>query len=559
MIHNRELALPDFQRDFVWDPFATDELIESIISNYPAGSLLRIKNGHQLLFQPRAVEGAPALAKDVAPAYLVLDGQQRLTSLYQAFYGAGDHGFLVNLRELEKGTDLEDCVFYLRTDEANREYGSLKRQAESFVFPLGELYGGKGFAGWMNEVLRERCSDMQDMLSTQKRLQSLYEQWVRPIEEYEFPMVTLHENTSGAAVCTIFETLNRTGVKLSVFELLTARFWAEELNLRSLWEEVLSEFPVIEDYEVDPYYVLQIIGLLEPSHDDAGKALAASIKRSAILDMEVEQVRRGWRPAVTGLAETLEILREECGVLAPYLLPYNTIVIPMAATWAPHKDSEGAALGAKRIKLLRWFWCAVFGQRYENAPNSQAEKDFAELNLWLEGGPEPATVLEFRIEELRLRQTRPKQRAVYRGTMALILQNGALDFHKRGRITSQLLSDRKNPVDDHHIFPKAFLNERDCPVALRDCVLNRTYIDRVTNRRLSRRSPSDYFGEIREKHGPADADALLRSHLLPTGQDSVLLSDEFEKFIAYREAALLSLIAEKTGRQAPANIAVDSL
>ena len=61
MIHNRAMALPDFQRDFVWDPSATDELIESIISNYPAGSLLRIKNGQQLLFQPRAFAGAPEL------------------------------------------------------------------------------------------------------------------------------------------------------------------------------------------------------------------------------------------------------------------------------------------------------------------------------------------------------------------------------------------------------------------------------------------------------------------------------------------------------------------
>ena len=95
MIHNRAMALPDFQRDFVWDPYATDELIESIISNYPAGTLLRIKNGQQLLFQPRAIEGAPEL-NGTKPAYLILDGQQRLTSLYQAFYGQGEHRYYLN-------------------------------------------------------------------------------------------------------------------------------------------------------------------------------------------------------------------------------------------------------------------------------------------------------------------------------------------------------------------------------------------------------------------------------------------------------------------------------
>jgi hypothetical protein len=106
MIHNREMALPDFQRDFVWDPFA-------IISKFPAGSLLRIKNGMQLLFQPRAVEGAPPLGKDAKPSYLILDGQQRLTSLYQAYYGVGEHRYYIDLLGLEAGKDLEDCVFYI--------------------------------------------------------------------------------------------------------------------------------------------------------------------------------------------------------------------------------------------------------------------------------------------------------------------------------------------------------------------------------------------------------------------------------------------------------------
>src|SRR5690242_2802946 len=123
MIHNREMALPDFQRDFVWDPSATDELIESIISNFPAGSLLRIKNGTQLMFQPRAVEGAPVLGKDSKPAYLILDGQQRLTSLYQAFYGAGEHRYYMDLNGLEQGKDLEDCVFYLRAEDGQVEFG----------------------------------------------------------------------------------------------------------------------------------------------------------------------------------------------------------------------------------------------------------------------------------------------------------------------------------------------------------------------------------------------------------------------------------------------------
>ena len=94
-IHNRTAVLPDFQRDFVWEPGTTQELIVSIANNYPAGSILRVRDAKRV-FAAREFEGAPALAKD-KHTFLVLDGQQRLTSLYQAFYGVGEHRYYLDL------------------------------------------------------------------------------------------------------------------------------------------------------------------------------------------------------------------------------------------------------------------------------------------------------------------------------------------------------------------------------------------------------------------------------------------------------------------------------
>jgi hypothetical protein len=546
MIHNKEMALPDFQRNFVWDPYATDELIESIISNFPAGTLLRIKNGKELLFQPRAFEGAPPIESEEKPTYLILDGQQRLTSLYQAFYGAGEHQYYLNLAGLERGEDLEDCAFYLRAGDGERHFGTIEKQAEELVFPMRYIFGSAGgFSAWQNQVLRIRGSSPDQIFEMNERLTEVHKKWIAPVEEYDFPMVTLNEETSGTAVCMIFETLNRTGVKLSVFDLLTARFWPKDFNLRQMWEDVQEEYDIIKEFEIDPYYALQTVALLEPGLDKEGNVRAPSVKRSAILEMDVQQARNGWSDAVKGMAEALQVLRDDCGVLEPGLLPYNTIVIPMAAAFAAARGIKGAEEGTRRIRIVRWYWCSVFGQKYENAPNSQAEKDFVELKRWFAGGKPPESVQEFKLE-VNLREVKPRQRAVYRGVMGLVLQNGALDFHNRGRITAQLLADRKNRVDDHHIFPKAFLDERGKPASLRDCILNRTYIDRVTNRRLSRRSPSDYFAEVREKHGGPEADDLMKSHLLPQGSDSPILRDDFETFVDWREQAVLDRIKKLT-------------
>lgn len=546
MIHNRVMALPDFQRDFVWDPYATDELIESIISNFPAGSLLRIKNGHQLLFQPRAIEGAPVLVEGLPPAYLILDGQQRLTSLYQAFYGAGEHRYYLNLQRLEEGGDLEDSAFYMRADDGERQYGTIKQQANALVFPLKLLFGTVGgYSAWTNQVLRARGGEATAILDLQERLGKLHDQWIDPIEQYEFPMVTLNEDTSGPAVCMIFETLNRTGIKLGVFDLLTARFWPQKFNMRQKWGSAKEGHAIIDEYNIDPYYLLQVVALLEPGLDKDGKVRAPSIKRGAILDMGVKQAQTGWDRAVVGLAVALAVLRDDCGVLAPSLLPYNTIVVPMAAILATQAGVKGPQQGTNLLKIQRWFWCSVFGQQYENAPNSQAEKDFMELQRWLAGGEVPESVREFNLV-VDLKQVKPRQRAVYRGAMALVLQNGAIDFHKRGKITSQLLADKKNPVDDHHIFPRAYCDAAGISSGLRDCILNRTFIDGTTNRRLSKRSPSDYFAEIRTEHGERDTDALFQSHLIPGGAESPVLRDDFQGFIAMREKAFLDLIKQRT-------------
>jgi hypothetical protein len=537
-IHNRELALPDFQRDFVWDPRATEELIESICQNFPAGSLLRIKNSSSFFFTPREFAGAPLLDGH-QPSYLVLDGQQRLTSLYQAFYGAGAHRYYITLQGLMDDQDLEDCVFYDRKDRGKKRFGTAAQQAQNFTFPFECLFGdgAGGFDDWLDRVLDERPEDDQAKKDLRKRLREVRDQWIRTVEGYEFPMVTLVENTSASAVCTIFETLNRTGVKLSVFDLLAARFWPEDVRLRDLWEQAQAENPIIADFEVDPYYMLQSISLF------TAKA-APSCKRGDVLQMAVGQIQAGWCPIVQGLIEFLRMLRDDCGVVLPCWLPYNTILVPGAAALAVVASMSGPEVGAARNKIKRWFWCSVFTQAYERSPNSQAAKDYAELKSWLGGGAEPQNVAEFDCDMGQLKQITPRQRAIYRGVIALILKEEARDFHTGKRITANMILEEK--IDDHHIFPQAYIAEHEPNVSAttRDCVLNRTLIDKITNIRIGKRPPSEYLAEIATSIGDDVLEEVLESHLLPGAKDSPLRCDQFDTFITMRQLVIANKILE---------------
>jgi Protein of unknown function DUF262 len=426
-VHNGDAALRDFQRDFVWEPSATQELVVSIANNYPAGSLLRIRNTHDL-FARREFQGAPLL-NGKKPNFLVLDGQQRLTSLYQAFYGTGEHRFFVNLSELIDGVDFEEAIFHLRTTRLRaKRLDKPEVQAAELILPLGVLKGGAGgFSRWAREVARKLDNDTRIKLEDQ--LDAIEEKWISPIDDYLFPVVMLSDQTGADAVCTIFETLNRTGMKLSVFELLTARFWPKNVNLRQLWQEAQDRYPTLVNFEIDPYYVLQIISLITRT--------PPSCKRGDVLTLDAADIEASWGPAVAGLDQALRVLKEDCGVIVPRWLPYFTILIPLGAILVKRPMPPGPEAAVARGKLVRWFWCSVFSQAYENAPNSQAAKDLGELVAWLDGGAPPASVTELRFDPRILMDTTVRQRALYRGTICLVLRGGARDFHSSRAISSK--------------------------------------------------------------------------------------------------------------------------
>lgn len=569
-IQSGQMVLPDFQRDFVWEPSATRELIVSIACNYPAGSLLRVRDA-QRAFAPREFEGAPKI-DGKSHTFLVLDGQQRMTSLYQAFFGVGEHRYYLNLQKLIDGEDFDEALFYVRTTTKwAKRMEAQAEQEKDMVLPLSVLRSGAGgFLAWMTSLTNKATAEVvkragektlqgdelsQQLIQNQAlqaKLTAIHDRWIMAIDDYKFPVVTLSDKTQPDALCTIFETLNRTGVKLSVFELLTARFWPQNINLRALWDKSQGDHPIIADFGLDPYYLLQAIALASRK--------APSCKRSDVLNLTAADINEWWDRVVWGMAAGFGILRDDCKVMLPKWLPYQTMLAPIAAVLARKGALKTPEAGVHREKLKRWFWCAVYGQAYESSPNSQAAKDVTELDAWLSGGVAPESVAGVRFDPKSLRDVTPRQRAIYRGTICLVLGSGtgARDFHTQAIITGKLMD--QEGIDDHHVFPDDYLAKVK-GVTLsrtRDCVLNRTLIDRTTNQMISNRAPSDYLVEIRNTDG-FPFDAVMASHSLPIGEASPLLSDNFEAFLDWRQERLWQEIKRVTGLIAPTELEDPSL
>lgn len=525
-LHSGQLALPDFQRSFVWAPDATRELIVSMMRTFPAGALLFLRGGGAA-FKARPVEEAPSL--HAAPLELVLDGQQRLTSLYQALFGVGVSRFFLDIGALISGADVNDAVRVFNAERASA-FASLEAQANALVMPLAAVRGS-GASDWRDEVIERRDDD--DHRRVRSILKEVEQTFIKPLADYSFPVTVLPQSTELEAVCTIFETLNRTGKPLTPFELISARAFAGGHSLRDLWEDALESHPILADFDVEPYYVLQVIAL----------RLGASCQRRDVLTLDAADIAREWDSACADTASAVQLVRNECGVLVAKWLPYRPMLIPLAAAWPTVESGSGPERGARRAKLKRWFWCACFKGEYESSSATLAERDTPVLRVWLTDGDEPPVVANFVWDPADWRTVTVRQKGLYRATIALMLTEQPRDFHTGAPLTQDLID--ANKIDDHHVFPRGFLKEIGRPNEV-DSVLNHCLIDRQTNSSIGKKPPSQYLGEIRAALG-SDLDDVLASHRLPTGERSPLDSDDFDEFLTWRLEELADALAEHTG------------
>jgi restriction endonuclease Mrr len=521
-----QLALPDFQRSFVWDPDETRELLVSLIRHFPAGALLFLQGGSGT-FKAREAEGAPALTG--RPSFLVLDGQQRLTSLYQAIYGVGESRFFLDVGALLTGADINEAVRVMSAGRASG-FATLQAQAHALMMPVSAVRD-YGAARWRDEVVPLR--DEEDPERLRNLLREVEYSCIDPLVKYSFPVTILPEATPLEAVCTIFETLNRTGRQLTPFELISARAFAGGHSLRDFWLAAWKRHPILEDFEVEPYYLMQCIAL----------RLGRSCKRGAVLGLEADEIARDWDQAVADMAAALSMLRDECGVITIKWLPYRPMLIPLATAWREVGTTTGPAHGAMRAKLQKWFWCQCFTGEYESSSASLAERDAPVLRHWLAGGNEPDVVSDFAWDPQRWRTTTTRQQGIYRATMALMLVGRPRDFHRAAPLTPEVIE--ANKVDDHHVFPRGYLKTLGREGGI-DSVLNHCLIDRATNVRIGKRPPSAYLAEVRAELGRL-LDQVLESQQLPTGPDSSLVVDDFDGFLTWRVDRLRDALGALTG------------
>ena len=566
-----KLQLPDFQRGWVWEENAIASLVASVSRRFPIGALLTLQTGGEIRFAPRVVEGAPAT--DIEPEELLLDGQQRVTSLFQAlqrtvpvdtrtaqgrkravFYylnieRALEHPFPDSAVEIVSHTKTVRADFGRRVV---RDLSTAEGEYANMRFPVNRTFDSDDwFNGWMDHW----GYDQEKIKLFQRFKKNVLDQ----IESYALPMIRLGKDTTKEAVCLVFEKVNTGGQKLDAFELLTATFAAAgTVNLRTDWygeqrlpgrEKRLHEIAVLKGIDRKDFLRAVSLAHTYTAHQTAEAAgqepPVVSCNHSALLNMPVEAYEQ-WSEAITAGFTSAARFLHRLGIYWWRDVPYVSQLTALAALFAVRENEPLSAVETKKVQ--RWFWCGIFGELYGSSTETRIANDVEDLIRWLGGEEaEPRTIGAAIFSESRLDTLYTRSSAAYKGVHALLMYSGSVDFLTGERIdVANFFSEY---FDIHHIFPRSWCEKRAIPSDRYNTIVNKSAISARTNRKIGGRAPSEYCALLDKDTNAAEValDGILESHLI---DPESLRADNFDGFYVARKAALVDGIEAAMGKAA---------
>ena len=586
--HEGRLQLPDFQRDYVWGDEDVRSLIASVAKGFPVGALLSLRTGGDVRFKPRLLAGVPA--RDVEPDELLLDGQQRITSLYQSTYADQpvrtrthrgtevDRFYYLDIRKaLVAGADIADAIVGVPEDRTIRanfgrdivlDLSTRDQEFEQYMFPLNRVFDSKDWFYDWRDHWRARGKDVSDLVRDFDR------GVIDKIERYKMPLIRLDRDNSRQAICLVFEKVNVGGKKLDAFELLTAIFAASDFDLRRDWNGPIDKSGIGRRARIvgspNPRDVLtrvastdflQACTLLHTRERRMARAAAGvegrelpqiSCKRDALLELPLAAYQKHADAVETGMIEAGTFLNEH-KIIWHKDVPYHTLIVGLASTFAI-LGREAQTTAAKE-KIARWFWSVTLGELFGSSTETRLARDVPELVEWIrDRGPRPQALDEAVFQQERLRSLRIRVSAAYKGIHALLMRSGCRDF-KTNRPTD-IMTFFNDQIDIHHIFPQSWCKKRDVPPAVFNSIVNKTPLSKGSNISIGGDAPSVYLRRIEEQEGvsPIVLDDILRSHLI---EPEHLRNDNFDSYFDARMEALSKIVADAMGKPVVAEVGTD--
>tara|TARA_R110002096_G_scaffold65831_1_gene160166 strand:+ start:929 stop:2500 length:1572 start_codon:yes stop_codon:yes gene_type:complete len=493
-VERGNIKIPVFQRQYIWSDEQIISLLDSIYRGYPVGSLLLWSTKEELKHE-RNVGGfsLPETPEDY-PVNYILDGQQRLTTLYGVFHSDE------NTADPELADRFNIC--YLPDED---------------VFAHYLASGGK------SKIYLHSILDTTRLLTELPKFNDEHKARIAKLTEsfkdYEFPIVTIKER-SNKEVCSIFQRINSSGTPLSNLELLTAWTWSDQFDLRS---EISSLLELLADkgYEqIDQPLLMRMLASLTCN----------SIDSDELVDVDPVVLVSGVQRLKKAVLSAVDFLEGQLKVKNVIFLPFPIMLIPIVNFYAQIKRPNATQL----TQLRKWFWQCSLTLRYKAGTNRLVLEDLGKIRKIYEGespfdGSCPSVKSDLFDSTWRINSTAAK------AALCLMAQLRPRSFLTGSEVDLGTVLSAYNARQFHHIYPKAHLAAKGIAFHEANVISNICFLSAAENNSISDRDPASYFKDIPDFH----KNDIFTAALIPDEARNGKLP--FKKFVTLRTEKLIEV------------------
>jgi len=606
-IYDGDYQLPEFQRDYVWKDSNIKSLFESVLSSHPIGTILvlEIEKENPLIAWTNFAEIIPGENRTLnysgtdkePPSYLVLDGQQRLTSLCHLTHGTSSNIWYLELKDIKdtwenanspsskdeiksfieqeidiaefikKGKKTDDPLKYFRgkTKKLPLQLLKDKNTLNKAITDVRDSISSKitekqyELKNYNKLKPKETRAELEEIIEEEEKWKSFLGDLLPFILDnyfdFKLPTVVVSKKMGISGVCKVFTKINTTGIQLGAFDLIVAVLYPKNISLKQKFDDVIDTYPLIKSLDgKSKRYLLQTLALYKNVSPKTSQ-LPESLKPEMFSD--------DWDTCVQSLNSACQLLDENCGsslsVGNDKYLTYSPL-LPIVANVIeefPIKVDRNATLTVLRKNKLRaWYFGAGISSRYSEGSDNKQVKDLPEMKKWF-ASPSFEESTPNWLKNIYGDINASKSGAIGKAIVSLFNLKKAKDIYSDNKEVGSMKKD----CDLHHIFPKAAMRKsvmdergiKDKSVADKilktefsiDSILNQTWLLSTTNRDIiSDRLPSDYITDLIKQNG-GDENGKLKvknlfiDHCVGEKAFEYLIKDNYLGFIEERRKDII--------------------
>jgi hypothetical protein len=462
-----DIRIPAFQRDFVWEPDQVAFLLDSIYKKFPIGTVIFWKTDNRLTSEKDLGRFTLPEPRRDYPVNYVLDGQQRITSLFSVFQTelVPNNDKWVNIYfDLKAIENIQESIFLALEDS---------EVDNSRHFPVNVLFDTV-------EYRRKTASLADELVRKIDVLQERFKEYIIPNETF------VSDDRNNVAI--VFERINRAGTELNIFQLLSAWSWSEDFDLTEKFEELQKD---IIEHEYDELCKEQDLQLRICSGVINGETTPAKI-----LELQGEQIRNSFAKIKNGIIGAIDFLKRELNVVSYKLLPFPGLLVPLAVFFATDKPEGIGYTDKQKDKLIKWFWRANFSRRFSAGVNERQASDIVQMKALRENEDHnfvfPPKEISFEFSEAVFSVASANTKTF----IILLSQFSPYSFLSGAKIDLAKVLQKVNKNEFHHIFPQKHLEREGFDKKQINVLANICFLTRGDNNKIKDKAPSVYAQEI---------------------------------------------------------------